>query len=78
MKDKEKLEIKACPSCGNEDIKIETVMSRLDILSNSEQCIIDIKCNQCRTIKSVQVIGVDEKDCLKEAVRLWNMRANNG
>lgn len=71
-------ELKSCPFCGNKDIKIEVVMSRHDILSNAEQCIIDIRCNQCKTLKTTTVIGIDENDCIKEAKRLWNERKIKG
>ena len=71
-------ELKPCPFCGNEDIKIEVVLSRHDILSDSEQCIIDIKCYQCKTLKMMAVMGVDKNDCIKEAKRLWNERKIKG
>lgn len=68
--------LKACPFCGGEDLIIETLSSRTDILTNYHACIVDIRCNNCHTLKSATVYGVDENDCMKEVIRLWNRRVN--
>ena len=73
MKDK----LKPCPFCGSEDLAFEILSSRTDILTNYHACIIDIRCNDCHTLKSSTVYGTDENDCIKEVVRLWNMRVEN-
>lgn len=68
--------LKPCPFCGNEEIKIETVISKKDILTDVHYCSIDFRCNQCKMVKNTKVYGVNEEDCKKEAVRLWNRRVN--
>ena len=68
--------LKPCPFCGNEEIKIENVISKKDILTDVHYCSIDFRCDQCKMVKNTKVYGVDEEDCKKEAVRLWNRRTS--
>jgi hypothetical protein len=72
------MEIKKCPFCGNENLVIDVVERREDILINGVWCAIDIRCNDCKTLKSLRTLGIGEKDCVNEAIRLWNRRVDDG
>ena len=73
MKDK----LKPCPFCGNEDLEIQVLELKKDLFVDGNWCIVDIRCNNCKTLKSRKVLGISEEDCIKDAIRLWNRRANN-
>lgn len=66
--------MKPCPFCGNKDIKMQVLISQDDILIDMHYCKIDFICLQCRTVKSVDVCGADEEECIKSAIECYNTR----
>ena len=71
-----KTELKPCPFCGNDELCIDVVAKRADLFTEYTHCVIEIMCNCCELVKTYRILGSSEKDCVKEAIRLWGLREN--
>lgn len=66
--------MKPCPFCGNEDIRINSIVFKEDIFMNMFHYKADVICGNCRTVKMCVVSGKNEEDCKEKIKEEWNKR----
>lgn len=71
-----KTKLKPCPFCGGDEFYIDVVANHKDIFTEYTHCVIEIRCACCELLKTYRILGSSEKDCVKEAIRLWGLREN--
>lgn len=70
------LKLKPCPFCGNEDIRVEVLRARNDILAKISYVKAEIRCDNCKVIKGVIVTGRNYDICKIKIQEDWNKRSN--
>jgi hypothetical protein len=68
------IKLKNCPFCGNDDIKVEELEYYKDAFLDVFHYNVDLICRKCRTLKNVESIGKDKKDCENKMFEEWNKR----
>ena len=72
----EKMEnkLKPCPFCGNEDIRVYSIVFKEDILMDLFHYKADVICANCNTVKVCSVVGENEENCKNKVIEEWNRR----